>query len=81
MPPHGLVLSSGLVIFAFVLQSTLALAQTMVIRATRMLDVASGEIRKPGVVVIESDRIRVLNPSVVPKSERSSQRRPRDRIG
>ena len=66
MPPHRLVLSSGLVILAFVLQSTLALAQTTVIRATRMLDVASGEIRKPGVVVIESDRIRAVNPSVVP---------------
>jgi len=31
-----------------------------------MLDVASGEIRRPGVVVIDGDRIRAVNPTTVP---------------
>ncbi len=31
-----------------------------------MLDVASGEIRRPDVVVIEGDKIRAVNPPTVP---------------
>jgi hypothetical protein len=56
---------SFLLASVLVLLSTFALGQTTVIRAARMLDVASGEIRRPGVVVIEGDRIRAVNPTAV----------------
>lgn len=55
----------------FLLGSTLVLlttsvpAQTTVVHAARMLDVESGEIRKPGVVVVEGDHIRDVNPATV----------------
>ena len=51
---------------AVVLVSASLVGQTIVVRAARMLDVASGEIRRPGVVVIDGDRIRAVNPTTVP---------------
>src|SRR3989442_877035 len=55
---HGFLLTS-----IFVWLSAAVLGQTTVVRAERMLDVASGETRRPGVVVIEGDRIRGVNPA------------------
>ena len=51
---------------AVVVVSASLVGQTIVVRAARILDVASGEIRRPGVVVIDGDRIRVVNPTTVP---------------
>jgi len=48
---------------AVVVVSASLVGQTIVVRAARILDVASGEIRRPGVVVIDGDRIRVVNPT------------------
>jgi imidazolonepropionase-like amidohydrolase len=48
------------------LSASSVLGQTTVVRAARMLDVTSGEIRRPAVVVIEGDRIRSVNPTTVP---------------
>jgi imidazolonepropionase-like amidohydrolase len=51
---------------AVVLLSASLVGQTTVVRAARLLDVASGEIRRPGVIVIEGDRIRGVNPTTIP---------------
>ncbi|HEX5386983.1 MAG TPA: amidohydrolase family protein [Gemmatimonadales bacterium] len=42
-----------------------------VIRAARLLDVTSGELVTPGVVVVEKDRIRSMGPDGVPAGARS----------
>ena len=64
-------LSRGfLLALAVVLLSASLVGQTTVVRAARLLDVASGEIRRPGVIVIEGDRIRGVNPTTIPPEVR-----------
>lgn len=43
-----------------------AAEQITVLRAARMLDVASGQIRMPGLIVVEGSRIRDVNPPTPP---------------
>jgi imidazolonepropionase-like amidohydrolase len=44
-------------------------AQTYIVRADRMLDVTSGQIIEPTVVVIEDNKISSVNPDSVPEGE------------
>ncbi len=44
-------------------------AQTVIVRADRMLDVERGRIVRPAVVVVEGDRIASVNPDRVPEGE------------
>lgn len=41
-------------------------ASPVVVRAARLLDVVAGELRTPGVVVVEGERIRAVNPASLP---------------
>jgi len=41
-------------------------AQTTVVRAARLLDVTTGEIRQPGVIVVEGGQIRSVGASTLP---------------
>jgi imidazolonepropionase-like amidohydrolase len=43
--------------------------ETTVLRAARMLDVESGRIVSPAVVVVEGDRIKSVNPASVPRGQ------------
>jgi imidazolonepropionase-like amidohydrolase len=43
--------------------------QTVVLRAARMLDVQTGRIIQPAVIVIEKDRIKSINPASVPRGQ------------
>jgi len=45
-----------------------AAEQVTVLRAARMLDVASGKIRTPGLVVVEGNHIRDVSPAVPPEN-------------
>lgn len=45
-----------------------AAEQVTVLRAARMLDVASGKIRTPGLVVVEGSRIRDVSPAAAPEN-------------
>jgi imidazolonepropionase-like amidohydrolase len=55
------------VVFLFVTLATVtASAQTTVLRAQRMLDVRSGRVVSPAVLVISSDRIQAINPASLP---------------
>jgi imidazolonepropionase-like amidohydrolase len=49
------------------LTSPIAAAQTLVLRADRMLDVESGRIIQPAMLVLEGERIRSVNPRQVPQ--------------
>ncbi len=48
---------------------TLQETQPIVLRAARMLDVQTGRLISPAVVVIEKDRIKSVNPAVVPAGQ------------
>ena len=52
---------SQLPVFCLLLFALPAFAQTQVVRAARMLDVGTGQIFEPAVIVIENDRIRSVN--------------------
>ena len=41
-------------------------ADTQVIKASRMLDVAAGEIVSPAVIIVENGLVKAINPSVLP---------------
>ena len=47
-------------------QHTMSHDGPTVLRAARLLDVETGEIHAPGVLVVEDDRITAVNPSTVP---------------
>jgi imidazolonepropionase-like amidohydrolase len=47
-------------------QTVAATEQITVLRAARMLDVASGQIRTPGLIVVQGSRIRDVSPSSPP---------------
>lgn len=49
--------------------SLLQSAPVIVLRAARMLDVQTGRIVSPVVVVIENDRIKSINPAAVPRGQ------------
>lgn len=49
-----------------VLSSSDAAAQSKAIKAARLLDVASGTVVQPGIVVVEADRIIAVNPRQLP---------------
>jgi imidazolonepropionase-like amidohydrolase len=42
---------------------------SLILRAARMLDVESGRIVQPAVIVIEGDRIRGINPATLPQAQ------------
>jgi imidazolonepropionase-like amidohydrolase len=44
----------------------LSLAQTTVIRAERMIDVATGDVMSPATIVVEGNRIAAVNPDSMP---------------
>ena len=46
-------------------------SETLVVRAERMLDVVSGELVEPGVVVVEGERIVAVNPETPPAGVRT----------
>lgn len=48
------------------LAGQLAVAQTKVIRADRMIDVATGDVLSPAVIVVEGNRIAAVNPRSLP---------------
>jgi imidazolonepropionase-like amidohydrolase len=47
-----------------------AAGEVIVVRAARLLDVMTGELRAPGVVVVEGERIRAVNPASLPAGAR-----------
>lgn len=53
---------------AFILSATLLAADTTVLRADRMLDVDTGKIVSPAVVVVDGQRIVAVNPGQVPQN-------------
>lgn len=70
--PAGLILAPlALVPAGLALAASPVGAQTLVLRADRMLDVESGDVISPAVLVIEGDRIRAVNPEAVPEGGES----------
>ena len=62
---HHLIMRFFVVALLLGCPSMAAIAETTVIRANRLLDVDSGEVRMPGVVVVEGERILDINPETV----------------
>jgi imidazolonepropionase-like amidohydrolase len=50
---------------------SLAAQQVVVVRAARMLDVRSGQVVRPGVVVVQGDRIKSVGASGVPRGAKT----------
>src|SRR5688572_17815300 len=67
---RGISMSRHLLCLAFLLLAGTASAETLVLRADRLLDVRDGDYVKPAVVVIEGDRITGINPPNVPAGAR-----------
>jgi imidazolonepropionase-like amidohydrolase len=59
------------VAFLAILASQLTVAQTNVIRADRMIDVATGDLISPAVIVVEGNRIASINPDSLPSGAES----------
>jgi len=67
---YGSIVSFSKAVLMMLLLSAPLAAETVVLKAERMLDVESGKIITPAVVVVEGDRIRSVNSGQVPANAR-----------
>ncbi len=58
--------SVAIVAFTFVLGWSAAVAETLVVRAARMLDVESGRLISPATIVVDGEHIAAINPDRLP---------------